>query len=293
MSIHRFAHEAMATVFELRCDHDDGRYAGQAAVEAFALVDRLEQLLSRFVANSDVSRVNALARGEATRVSPAALECLEIARHMHEVTGGAFDVSLGSGLGRLELDAEAFSVRAREAGVQLDLGGIGKGYAVDRVSELLEDWGISRALVHGGFSSVRALEPPRDEGGWALALRGPGPEPLLLASLSVARRAFSASGTQKGDHIRDPRSGRPAGARVAWVAVPTVAAGPSPAALAETLSTAFMLLSVDEIRSLCRAEPAIEAWVVLDPGERDPDAAPVLHVSGRPFVPEGPEIRGA
>jgi FAD:protein FMN transferase len=281
MSVHRFSHEAMATVFEVHCDHTDGRYAGQAAVEAFALVDRLEQLLSCFIANSDVSRVNALAAGEATGVSPWTLECLELAFRLYEVTGGAFDVSLGSGLLGLELDPDAFTVHARAGGVRLDLGGIGKGYAVDRVAELLEEWAIPRALVHGGFSSVRALEAPENTDGWALILRTPRPgDPAVLARLSATRRAFSASGTQKGEHIRDPRSGRPAPARVAWVAVPTVDAGPSPAALAETLSTAFMVLSASEIEALCDGAPGVEAWVVLDPSELGPAQPGLLHFGG-------------
>jgi thiamine biosynthesis lipoprotein len=279
MSVHRFSHEAMATVFEVHCDHEDARYAGQAAQEAFALVDRLEQALSRFIANSDVSRVNALAAGESTRVSPWTLECLEIAWHMHGVTGGVFDVSIGSGLDGLELDSEAFTVHARAAGVSLDLGGIGKGYAVDRVAELLAEWEIPRALVHGGFSSVRALDAPAGEDGWALTLKAPGPgDPAVLARLCAAHRTFSASGTQKSEHIKDPRTGRPSPSRVAWVAVPTEGAGPSPSAVAETLSTAFMLLPVPEIEALCRSAPGVEAWIVLDPAEQAGGAAGLLHL---------------
>jgi thiamine biosynthesis lipoprotein ApbE len=117
----------MATVFEVHCAHGDARYARQAAGAAFDLVDRLEQELSRFVANSDVSRVSALASGEATRVSPTTLECLAIARHLYDLTGGAFDISIGTGQDRLELVPDDFAVHARETGAQLDLGGIGKG----------------------------------------------------------------------------------------------------------------------------------------------------------------------
>ena len=160
MKTHRFSHAAMATLFEVRCVHADAGYAGQAAQAAFALVDRLEQEQSRFIANSDVSRINHLSAGQSTRVSPTTLECLEIARRMHDLTRGAFDVTLGSGWGGLDLAPEEFTVHVREAGVRLDLGGIGKGYAVDRVAELLEEWDVPQALVHGGFSSVLALEPP-------------------------------------------------------------------------------------------------------------------------------------
>jgi thiamine biosynthesis lipoprotein len=160
----RFSHEAMASVFEVLCVHADPGYAEQAAQAAFALLDRLEQEQSRFIANSDVSRINLLEAGASTRVSPGTLECLGIARHLYELTAHAFDVSIGTGWERLELLPESFSVRALEAGAKLDLGGIGKGYAVDRMAELLLEWEIPRAMVHGGYSSVRALEPPDAEG---------------------------------------------------------------------------------------------------------------------------------
>jgi thiamine biosynthesis lipoprotein len=261
--VHTFAHAAMATVFEIRCVHEDARYAGQAAQAAFELVDRLERELSRFVANSDVARINALAEGEATRVSPSTLECLEIARRMREVTLGAFDISIGSGLDGLDIVADEFTVGARRGGVRLDLGGIGKGYAVDRVAELLEEWEVRHALIHGGWSSVLALEPPPDADGWALTLSAPGPgEDRVLARLSARQKALSASGTQKGDHILDPRSGIPVRDRTVWVAVGGREAGDggSPAALAETLSTAFMVLPREEVDIVCRRAPGVQVW---------------------------------
>ena len=227
-------------------------------------MDRLEQLLSRFLENSDIARVNHLAAGQGTPVSPWTMECLEIARHLHDLTGGAFDPSIGSGLHRLELDPEDFTVHARDEGVRLDLGGIGKGYAVDRVAELLEEWGIPRALVHGGFSSVLALEPPPDEDGWPLTLSAPG-SGRTLARVSARRRAFSASGVRKGDHILDPRTGLAIRGRAgAWVAVARED-GASAAAVADALSTAFMIQPVDEIDALCRHSPGLEAWLVPEP----------------------------
>jgi thiamine biosynthesis lipoprotein len=262
--VHRFAHTAMATVFEVHCAHDDRGYARQAAHAAFDLVDRLEQELSRFIANSDVSRINGLSAGQSTRVSPATLECLGIARHVYDLTGGAFDVSIGSGLDRLELAPGDFAVHARADGVRLDLGGLGKGYAVDRMAELLEEWEIRQALVHGGFSSVLALEPPPGGDGWPLTLRVPEPgEQRVLARISARQKALSASGTQKGDHILDPRTGRPVQNRAVWVAVGGREEGRSgsPAALAEALSTAFMVLPPEEIAGLCARCPGVEAWL--------------------------------
>jgi len=279
---HRFSHEAMATVFEVRCVHPDARYARQAADAAFDLVDRLEQELSRFVANSDVSRISALAAGGSTRVSPTTLECLAIARHLYDLTGGAFDISIGTGLPDLELDPDTFTVHALRVGIRLDLGGIGKGYAIDRVAELLGEWEVRHALVHGGFSSVLALEAPPDQVGWPLTLSAPeGRE--VLARLQARRQALSASGTRKGDHIVDPRTGRPASRRAAWVALAAPPAGPdgggSPAAVAEGLSTAFMILAESEIAEHVQAVPGLEAWIVGGKAAEGPGDA-FVHLAG-------------
>lgn len=265
MTTHRFSHQAMATLFEVRCVHQEAGYARQAAQAGFDLVDRLEQEQSRFIANSDVSRINQLSVGHTTRVSPSTMECLEIARRMYDLTAGAFDVTLGRGWNGLDLVPDEFTVHAREDGVRLDLGGIGKGYAVDRVAELLEEWEIPQALVHGGFSSVLALEPPPDGDGWPLTLRAPPPgEPRVLARLSACQKALSASGTQKGAHILDPRTGQPVRPRAVWVAMGGREEGQSgsEATRAEALSTAFMVLSREEVADLCRRCPGVEAWLV-------------------------------
>jgi thiamine biosynthesis lipoprotein len=270
--VRRFSHEAMATVFEVYSVHADERYAAQAAQAAFDLVDRLERELSRFLPNSDITRVNHLAAGESTRVSASTLECLVIARHVFDLTGGAFDISIGTGLPSLQLDADSFQVRASRDGVQVDLGGIGKGYAVDRMAELLEEWGLGSTLVHGGFSSVLALEPPAGREGWPLTLSDPGAPSRVLARLSARQMALGASGLRKGAHIVDPRTGEPARGRLAaWVAVPrpdvaTADEGPRVAATAVTdaLTTAFMLLSTEEITALCERSPGVEAWVLSE-----------------------------
>jgi thiamine biosynthesis lipoprotein len=293
LDVRRFAADAMNTVFEVLCAHPDARYAGQAAQAAFEEVRRLEQELSRFRPNSDVSRVSTLGAGEATRVSPPTMECLAIARVLYELTAGTFDVSIGTGLDGLDLDPEALSVHVRRDGVRLDLGGIGKGYAVDRMAEVLDEWGIQAALLHGGFSSVLALDPPPGTDGWPLTLSAPGPaDAVVLARLSVRHLALSASGTRKGDHVVDTRSGRPVRGRAAWAAVPSrtdrqaeaAAEGwpdleRSPATVAEGLSTAFMIMEKAEIDELCRRAPGVEAWLV---GEAPPGGRTALSHLGTP-----------
>ncbi len=271
--LRRYSHEAMATVFEVHAEHPDERYAAQAAQAAFDLTDRLERELSRFRSNSDIARVNHLAAGESTRVCASTLECLVIARHLFDLTSGAFDISIGTGLASLELDADEFLVRATADGVKVDLGGIGKGYAVDLMAELLEEWGLDRALVHGGFSSVLALEPPEGSDGWPLTLSDPGAPSRVLARLLVRQTALGASGIRKTDHIVDPGTGNPVRGRLAaWVALPRPpkAGGAddqpriAPTAVADALTTAFMLLSVDAIEALCTRSPGLEAWVLPD-----------------------------
>jgi thiamine biosynthesis lipoprotein len=291
-AVHRFSHEAMATFFEVRTGHPDAGYAAQAAQAAFALVDRLEAELSRFISNSDIGRVNTLLPGKETRVALTTMECLVIARHMFELTGGAFDVSIGTGLASLELDVHACVVRATRPGVRIDLGGIGKGYAVDLVGELLEEWGLEASLAHGGFSSVLVLDPPAGQGGWPLTLSDPAVPSRVLAHLSARQLALAASGLRKGDHITDPRTGAPVrGRRAAWVALPrppreqSQAAGAqgarlAPSAVADALTTAFMLLGEREIASLCERSPGLEAWLLPDtePGADAP--ADLVHLGG-------------
>jgi thiamine biosynthesis lipoprotein len=279
--VHRFSHEAMATLFEIHCLHADARYARQAAQAAFDLVDRLEQEQSRFVANSDVSRINQLSAGQSTRVSPSTMDCLEIARRMYDATGRAFDISIGSGLLGLELVADGFVVQAHADGVRLDLGGIGKGYAVDRVAELLEEWEVRQALVHGGFSSVLALEAPPERDGWPLTLSSPWREDReVLARVSARQKAFSASGTRKKGHVRDPRTGQAVPDRSAWVALPRAGEGKDDsAAVAEALSTAFMVLPAEEVADLCRRCLGVEAWLLREPAEQGTVKPTLTHLA--------------
>lgn len=285
--VRRFSHEAMATFFEIHAEHADERYVAQAARAVFDLTDRLERELSRFVPNSDISRVNHLKAGGRTRVTRSTLECLAIARHMFDLTGGAFDVSIGTGLGSLDLDPDDCSVGAAADGVRIDLGGIGKGYAVDLMAAMLEEWGLDRALVHGGFSSVLALEPPAGRDGWPLTLSDPRAPGRVLARVSIRQTAVGASGLRKGDHIVDPRTGEPVRGRLgSWVAVPRPARpeagahdeeGPAAAAVADALTTAFMLLGAEEIARLCEATAGLEAWLLPD---TDAGAAALMHFGG-------------
>jgi thiamine biosynthesis lipoprotein len=269
----------MAALFEIVCVHEDASYARHAANRAFDLLDRLEADLSRFVENSDIARIDNLPVGGAARVSRWTMECLMLARFALDETGGAFDISLGTGLRNLELRTSDFEVQVNAAGIRLDLGGIGKGYAVDRMAEVLADWGIEQALIHGGCSSVRALQPPPGQPGWPLRIGLPGDRAEQAFIYSASQCALSASGLQKGNHIIDPRSAKPSRLRsAAWVVAKTPTLQPafcemgsvgasgeplseSPAALVEVFSTAFLMLNRREVDA-CRARwPGLETWL--------------------------------
>jgi thiamine biosynthesis lipoprotein len=251
----RFAHQAMNTEFEIFCVHADGDYAQQACWAAFDLLDRLENELSRFIPNSDISRINHLSAGERVRVSRWTMECLDLARQAYDETGGAFDISLGTGFATLQFsprDCLVGGLKPANA-VRLDLGGIGKGYALDRMAEVLSEWDIRQALLHGGHSSVLALDPPPGLDGWPLTMGE--------RTLAAKRRAFSASGIRtQGGHIVDPRTGLAASGRVAaWVSL-ELGGSPSPSAVAEAYSTAFMILPATEVDAIRARHPGLEAW---------------------------------
>ena len=275
----------MATQFEVRCTHPDADRARQAANEAFAAVDRLEHLLSRFVENSDIARISHLSPGESTMVAFETMQCLQLARLMFTETGGAFDPSLGTGFERLQLFPGEFVVGLQppasseadhaEAEAGLDLGAIGKGYAVDRMADVLEEWEVTEALIDAGYSSVLALEPPAGEAGWPLTLSQPGGAGVVLVRLTAMQQVLGASGLQKGQHIWDPIARGPAQSRsAAWVSAPRrvlaeisrlAGVEDSAAAVADALSTAFMIGPAEGIDACCRNYPGLEAWV-LDPG---------------------------
>jgi len=281
----RFSHEAMATTFEVIILHEDARYAEQAGRAAFDELDRLEAELSRFIENSDISRINNLAPKGSLRVGLDAFECLQISTRIYDETNGAFDITIGSlldcwlnedkktrtplqqqlnlarqrtGIHFLELDEAEHTVQVLSGPVQIDLGGIGKGYAVDRMAELLRDWSIDTAVIHGGYSSVLALDAPSGTKGWPLTLSNPVNRKQTLAGLHLQGRALSGSGLQQGRHIIDPRTARPVeGKRAAWACAPD-------AATADALSTTFMVMTPDEVKKYCSNHPDTLAMIVLE-----------------------------
>jgi thiamine biosynthesis lipoprotein len=246
------AREAMATRFELVLPGTPSPSLRAAGEEALEEIARLEQLLSLYRPSSEIAHVNARAAWEPVRVSPPVFEVLWRARQWHERTQGAFDITIApllrcwgfmgaegampdpvavqaaraiTGMHWVELDPAEMTVRFRKPGVMVDLGGIGKGYALDCAIAILREAGITHALLHGGTSSVYALGAPPDTGAWRLAIEshplhaGQAKIPLAVVELrdqsltvsTIWGKHFQKNGKTYG-HILDPRTGQPADA---------------------------------------------------------------------------------
>ncbi|MHC4061388.1 MAG: FAD:protein FMN transferase [Planctomycetota bacterium] len=293
----RFSREAMATTFEIIILHEDALYARQAAFAAFDELNRLEQELSRFIENSDISRINNIPANQPLPIGLDTFECLRLSAEMYDQTNGAFDITIGSlfgcwlnedktlrhpskeqlelacrrtGTPLLKLDETEHTVTLLADGVRIDLGAVGKGYAIDKMAELLHDWSIDTAVIHGGFSSVLTLAAPPNTKGWPLTLSNPADRKQSLACLSLQNRAVSGSGLQQGRHIIDPRTAQPVTGRLAaW-------ASASNAATSDALSTAFMVMTPSEAEQYCLTNPDTLALIVLDEHAAEPAKSNIL-----------------
>lgn len=269
---YRFSHNSMATVFEVFAIHDDAGYAEQAALEAFRELDRLELELSQFIENSDISRINNLKANQSTQIGLDAFECLKQCAQLTSKTDGAFDITAGknTGMHLLKLDETNFAVKLLVDSIHVDLGGFGKGYAIDQIARLFREWDIESALIHGGRSSVLALAEPPGEKGWPVTLSHPARTGQILSHVYLKHRALSGSGLQKGHHIINPRTGKTAVGRLAaW-------ASTSDGATSDALSTAFMVMAPEEIKEYCMRNPDTQGLVILKDREDDENRNPLL-----------------
>jgi FAD:protein FMN transferase len=256
---------------------------------AFDEVDRIDRLMSHYKPESPLSRLNREASAGPVRVDPELFTFLAEALRYARESGGAFDVTVGPlmkawgffrGGGHLPSERELAAARAavgyrhvilnrREGtvsfdhpGVQLDLGGIAKGYAVDRVVALLRHAGVQAALVSAGGSTVYALGAPPGEEGWPVEIADPVDAGAVAFRTRLRDRALSISGSAEKSfqrdgvtysHIMDPRAGRPVrGMLGVAVLAETGTAG-------DALDNVFFVWGVAKTRRSIRLFPGAEA----------------------------------
>jgi thiamine biosynthesis lipoprotein len=300
------ARHAMATRFELVLHGHDPVFLRAAGEEALDEIDRLENRLSLYRPGSEIAQINARAARGPVRVTPDVFALLQQAQSLHAETDGAFDITIAPlvrcwgfmgatgkmpspdevararecvGMHHVHLDPQAGSVQFARDGVMLDLGAIGKGYAVGQAAEILRAAGVNSALIHGGTSTVYAIGHPPDDDAWTVAieppppgvpLAGAPPRPLavLPAQLESIRlrheamsvsavwgRSFFADGKLLG-HVLDPRTGHPVNrALLAAVVLPS-------ATETDALSTALLVLGTEGRDSISRLRSAVKTLVL-------------------------------
>jgi len=288
---------AMACEFEVILNAGIESQYAESALEALDLVGRLESQLTVYRDNSEIMAINRRAFSASIPVEPRLFALLRKAIELYHFTDGAFDITAGPlskvwgfhrregkipepadlqaalmkvGSRWLELDETTSQIRFLREGIEINLGGIGKGYALDRCAEELTAMGLGNYLLHGGQSSIlargnRAGIEKQARQGWSIGLRHPIWQGKRLAEIFLHDRALGTSGTgrqgffhqgRRYGHIIDPRNGIPAdGVLSSTVLAPT-------AAEADALATAFYVLGPEPSLALCKKRPDISMIMV-------------------------------
>jgi thiamine biosynthesis lipoprotein len=238
--------DAMGATFTVIAYGEDRQELEDGLEAAFTEVRRLDTMLSNYAPASEWSRVNRLAAERPVPVSQELFDLLSSCVEFGRKSEGAFDITVGplmrvwgfyKGSGRLPskaeisqaeasvgyrnivLDAANRTVRFGKAGVDIDPGGIGKGYAVDKMIEQLKEHGIKSALVSAGGSSIYGLGAPPNDTGWTVRIRHPRKWSETVQELQLKDESLSTSGDYEKffeangkiySHIMDPRTGHPA-----------------------------------------------------------------------------------
>jgi thiamine biosynthesis lipoprotein len=267
---------------------EDPKVAGFAIGRVLDEMRRIDAAMSTYKPDSEISRVNERAAVAPVAISAELFDLLATSLEYSRITDGAFDITYASvgfmydfrarqrpGEGQiaaalpavnyrhLVLDAAGRTVRFMRPGVRIDLGGIGKGYAVDRGVEILRSLGIEHGLVNaGGDSRVIGDRRGRD---WFVGVRDPDDAGRIIDRFPVSNRAFSTSGDyerffdeggQRYHHILDPKTGRPASrVRSATIIAPT-------ATRTDGLSKTAFILGPERALEIYNALGDVEAILV-------------------------------
>jgi FAD:protein FMN transferase len=287
--VHR---QAMACRFEVTLGGEDAASIS-AARRALDRVDAIEERLSIFRATSDLVAINESAAAAPVPVDGDVLALLQLCQQLHRDTGGAFDVTATPlsrcwgflrregrlpdaaeiaaarecvGMDLIAIDSEHRTVAFARAGMALNLGAIGKGWALDRLVGGLRGDGVGHALLSAGHSSVLAVGSRGR--GWPIALTSPRlTRPIARVHLRYGALGTSGAGEQffevdgrRFGHVIDPRTGWPA----AGVLSASVMTGD--AARADALSTAFLVGGIDLASRYCASHSGVLAVITADDG---------------------------
>jgi thiamine biosynthesis lipoprotein len=268
----------MGTMFDVIAYHESRPVAERAIDEALDEIERLDRVMSHFKADSDLSRLNREARKRFVQVDPELYDVIRESIDVSRLSAGTFDVTVAPlvrmwkkahvdgrtplpdeiaaarrcvGYQRIDLEGPD-RIRFRSDCLEIELGGIGKGYAVDRAVAILRAAGIRNAVVNGGSSSITGIGTSPGGQGWRVRLAtGPSAEELWLRDSSI-------STSQQDGAIIDPHTGAPSSSMVSvTVSAPT-------ATLADALSTALAIMTRAEAARLLERFPGVSAIYATD-----------------------------
>jgi len=288
----------MACVYAIDAYGPDAAALPRDLDDAFDEVDRIDRLMSHYKADSPLSRINREAASHPVTVDPELFDFIADAMRYTRESDGAFDITVGPlmkawgffggdghmpsgdelaaarrhvGPAHVVLNPAEKTIRFDEPGVELDLGGIAKGYAVDRVVALLEQRQIAAALVSSGGSTIYGLGAPPGRQGWDVMLQDPIDARKTALTITLKDRAISVAGRSEKSfesggvrysHIMDPRTGRPVqGMLSVAVLTATGTAG-------DALDDAFFVNGPEHSRAYLKTLPATEVYFFLPDAHR-------------------------
>jgi thiamine biosynthesis lipoprotein len=299
----RLAHHEASRV-SMACEYAVEAYGPDADAlpgiveEGFDEVDRIDRLMSHYKSDSPLSRVNREAAQHPVAVDAELFDFITDAMRYHHASDGAFDITVGPlmkawgffrGDGRVPSADELAAARRLvggahvilnpvsqtiafdESGVSLDLGGIAKGYAVDRVVGLFKRRQIAAALISAGGSTIYALGAPPGRDGWEVAIQDPIDSRKVAFTARLRDRAVSVAGSSEKSfeaggvtysHIMDPHTGRPA------QGVLSVAVLASTGTAGDALDDSFFVLGPERSRAYLHRLRATEAFFFLPASAR-------------------------
>ncbi len=285
----------MGTIYTIVAYGKDQTLLAEAVGQAFEEIDQLDDQMSNYKPESELSTINRDAATREVTVSPELFHLIQYSMHASEASGGDFDITVGPlmklwgffrGQGRLpgraeivqvqkkigyqhvQLDPERRTIHFDVSGMDLDLGGIAKGYAVDRAAEILRAAGVNAALITSGNSSIYALGSPPGERGWKITVRDPYHDGKPADVLRLRNYALSTSGNYEKFfvingktycHIMDPHTGWPVQNMLS-----TVAAVPT-GVETEALTKTFFVGGVEKSRQFLTTHPNI-IGILYQPG---------------------------
>jgi thiamine biosynthesis lipoprotein len=299
---------SMGCVYAIEVYGRDVRGMAATVGEAFDEIDRLDRLMSHYKPLSPLSRINRDAAAGPMPVEPELFDFIAAAIGYTRESDGAFDITVGPlmkawgffggdghmpspaalagarrhvGAAHVLLDTRARTIRFDQAGVELDLGGIAKGYAVDQAVRILRARGVPAALVSAGGSTIYALGKPPLSDGWQLSVQDPIDSRRTARTLRLSDRALSIAGSSEKSfevdgarysHIMDPRTGQPV------QGVLSVAVVAASGTAGDALDDALFVLGPTRSREYLRKWPAVEvmffmpaaggSWTVVEEGHR-------------------------